>query len=47
MVLADEILIVAGGRIADRVIVPFPRPRKREDPNVLALIARVKGLLRG
>lgn len=46
VLLADEILVVAGGRLAERVVVPLPRPRARDDARVVALVERVKGLLR-
>jgi ABC-type nitrate/sulfonate/bicarbonate transport system ATPase subunit len=45
VLLADEILVVAGGRLAERIVVPLPRPRRRDDARVAALIERVKGLL--
>ncbi|MDB5265649.1 MAG: aliphatic sulfonate transporter ATP-binding protein [Parcubacteria group bacterium] len=42
VLLADEILVCAGGTIADHVVVPMPRPRNRTDAQVLALIAQVR-----
>ena len=46
-VLADDILVFKDGVIAHTLPVPFPRPRRREDPELLAFVRQVKGLLPG
>jgi ABC-type nitrate/sulfonate/bicarbonate transport system ATPase subunit len=42
VLLADEILVCAGGTIAEHIEVNLPRPRDRTDSRVLTLIAKVR-----
>ncbi len=45
VVLADRIVVVANGRIAEEVVVDLPRPRRHTDHHVADLKARVLSLL--
>ncbi len=47
VVLADTILVFRDGVIAHTVEVELPRPRKRDDVHVLALVTKIKALLPG
>ena len=42
VLLADEILVCAGGTITEHVNVPLPRPRSRTDAQALSIIADVR-----
>lgn len=45
VMLADEVIVVAHGKISGTLTVPLPRPRKRDSGEVMAIMASVKGLL--
>ncbi|MGE5541148.1 MAG: ABC transporter ATP-binding protein [Bacillota bacterium] len=47
VVLADSILVFKGGVIAHTVPISLPKPRTRDDVEVLSLVKEVKGLLPG
>lgn len=41
VIMADEVLVCAGGTIAKRIRVMVPRPRRRDDPKIQKLIREV------
>ncbi len=45
VLLADTVFVFKGGVIAHTVPVPLSRPRTRDNPEVMALIHRVKGMM--
>jgi NitT/TauT family transport system ATP-binding protein len=47
VVLADTILVFKGGVIAHTIPVDIARERKRDDPEVMHLVQKIKGLLPG
>jgi ABC-type nitrate/sulfonate/bicarbonate transport system ATPase subunit len=42
VLLADEVLVCAGGTIAERVVIDLPRPRNRLDAEVQQLVKKVR-----